>query len=327
MSLNTKFNILDKFSQINNLLNLHLSENKFITSFHLSQLFNLTPIECTYILNQYIIKSNNLNNIIIIFSAEQIDNKGNLSKFLIPSYSKDLKKIVNDNKNLISFNVYAICNKIDNFELNDYSYLLGEEEIITRYDLGKKIIVETKKKNNEKEKIDYSKNIFDENAEENYYGGLKAKEQNEKIINEDIKKNNNNNQDNLLKRKIHEKKQKINDKKSKEKNIMYSSYEEKSLSEKNEDNNNNEDIEMKEDNNEEFEKVLRKKKVKKTVTMVNEEGYLVTKDEIVEEEFYEDVKKNKNINNINQNIKPVQPQKKSKKLPTGQTSLFSFLNK
>jgi len=61
--------------------------------------------------------------------------------------------------------------------------------------------------------------------------------------------------------------------------------------------------------------------------MVNEEGYLVTKDEMVEEEFYEDVKKNKNINNINQNIKPVQPQKKSKKLPTGQTSLFSFLNK
>ena len=56
MSLDTKFNMLDKFSQINNLLNLHLSENKFITSFHLSQLFNLTPIECTYILNQYIIK-------------------------------------------------------------------------------------------------------------------------------------------------------------------------------------------------------------------------------------------------------------------------------
>ena len=31
---------------------------------------------------------------------------------------------------------------------------------------------------------------------------------------------------------------------------------------------------------------------------------------MVEEEFYEDVKKNKYINNINQNIRPVQPQKK-----------------
>jgi hypothetical protein len=301
MSLDTKFNILDKFSQINNLLNLHLSENKFITSFHLSQLFNLTPIECTYILNQYIIKSNNLNNIIIIFSAEQIDNKGNLSKFLIPSYSKDLKKIVNDNKNLISFNVYAICNKIDNFELNDYTYLLGEEEIITRYDLGKKIIVETKKKNNEKEKIDYSKNIFDENAEENYYGGFKAKEQNEKIINEDIKKKNNNNQDNLLKRKIHEKKQKINDKKSKETIVIHSSYEEKSLSEKNEDNKNNEDNKdkIKEDD------VKNEIKMDEKITEDVKEDDKKMDEKIIEEtknENNENEETKKDENNVNQEI-------------------------
>ena len=45
---------------------------------------------------------------------------------------------------------------------------------------------------------------------------------------------------------------------------------------------------------------------------------------MVEEEFYEDVKKNTNINNINQNIKPVQPQKKSKKLQTYKLLYFLF---
>ena len=69
MSLDTKLNILDKFNQINNILE-NSDENKIITSFYLSKIFNLSNLECTYILNEYIMKSNNINNIIIIFSAE-----------------------------------------------------------------------------------------------------------------------------------------------------------------------------------------------------------------------------------------------------------------
>ena len=68
MSLESKLNILEKFNQINNILN-NSDENKIITSFYLSKIFNLSNLECTYILNEYIMKSNNLNNIIIIFSA------------------------------------------------------------------------------------------------------------------------------------------------------------------------------------------------------------------------------------------------------------------
>ena len=50
MSLDTKLNILDKFNQINNILN-NSEENKIITSFYLSKVFNLSNLECTYILN------------------------------------------------------------------------------------------------------------------------------------------------------------------------------------------------------------------------------------------------------------------------------------
>jgi hypothetical protein len=108
--------------------------------------------------------------------------------------------------------------------------------------------------------------------------------------------------------------------KKKKKIIINSSYDEKTISDKKE----SEDIEMKEESNDETEKVLRTRKVKKTTTNINEDGYLVTKDEMIEEQFYENVKKNKN-QHTNNNVSHIQPQKKSKKLPNGQTSLLSFI--
>ena len=349
MSLDTKLNILDKFNQINNILE-NSDENKIITSFYLSKIFNLSNLECTYILNEYIMKSNNINNIIIIFSAEIINECGNLTKILIPSYSNELENIINNKQNTISFNVYGICNKKNNFILNDFTALLGDEEIITRYDLG--LNIENKKEEKLKKE---KKNIYDEKADENYYGGFTPnqikkvnnnnsnltnnnindnnnniiKDSNQNVINENnksniennSKSNINNKEDYSLKRKFNDTKPKIEKKIKEEKKIIInSSYEEKSISEKNE----NEDIEMKEESNEETEKVLRTKKVKKTTTNINEDGYLIIKDEMVEEKFYEDVKKNKN-QHLNNNITHIHPQKKSKKLPNGQTSLFAFM--
>ena len=366
MSLESKLNILEKFNQINNILN-NSDENKIITSFYLSKIFNLSNLECTYILNEYIMKSNNLNNIIIIFSAEILNENGNLNKILIPSYSNYLENIINDKQNTLSFNVYGICNKINNFILNDFTALLGDEEIITRYDLG----INNDNKNDNKIKKE-KKNIFDDKEDENYYGGFtpnqikKINNDNSNLTNNNINNNNkniinnnsksninnnnkniinnnsksninnnskniinnnnksniNNNEDNSLKRKFNDNKTIITEKKIKEekKIIITSSYDEKTISEKSE----NDDIEMKEESNEETERILRTRKVKKTITNINEDGYLVTKDEMVEEKFYEDVKKNK-PHNLNYHITHIQPQKKSKKLPVGQTSLHSFI--
>ncbi len=349
MSLDTKLNILDKFNQINNILN-NSEENKIITSFYLSKVFNLSNLECTYILNEYILKSNNINNILIIFSAEILNEQGNLTKILVPSYSNYLENIINDKQNTISFNVYGICNKINNFILNDFTALLGDEEIITRYDLG--LNIENKKEEKTKKE---KKNIYDENAEENYYGGFtpnhikkvnnnntnltntNINDNNQNIINKNSKSiNNNNSKNNInnnsksniinnedisLKRKFNDTKPKIEKKIKEEKKIIInSSYDEKTISDKKE----SEDIEMKEESNDETEKVLRTRKVKKTTTNINEDGYLVTKDEMIEEQFYENVKKNKN-QHTNNNVSHIQPQKKSKKLPNGQTSLLSFI--
>ena len=76
----------------------------------------------------------------------------------------------------------------------------------------------------------------------------------------------------------------------------------------------------------ERKKVIKTRKVKQTNTFMDKDGYMVTKDQYVDEEYetYEDeVKKPA----FHPQIQPNQPQKKNKKVQKGQTSLFNYFSK
>ena len=72
-------------------------------------------------------------------------------------------------------------------------------------------------------------------------------------------------------------------------------------------------------------KVKKIRKVKKTKTYMNEKRYMVTQDELVDEEYYSDKKEKPITKHHNSTMhQPLQP-KKSKKIVNGQSTLFSFL--
>ena len=106
---------------------------------------------------------------------------------------------------------------------------------------------------------------------------------------------------------------------------------EESLSNRNEINLGEikEDIEMKDENEEKKEpkKVLKKKKVKVTRQYMDEKGYLVTKDEEVEEEYWSDEKPEKKIVRNNFIKQDAKQNKNKKKAGKGQWTMDSFFGK
>ena len=93
--------------------------------------------------------------------------------------------------------------------------------------------------------------------------------------------------------------------------------------------NNNEDIEMKDETEEKREpkKIKKIRKVKVTRQYMDEKGYLVTKDEEVEEEYWSDEKPEKKIVKNNFVRQDVKPNKNKKKAGKGQWTMDSFFKK
>ena len=93
--------------------------------------------------------------------------------------------------------------------------------------------------------------------------------------------------------------------------------------------NRNEDVEMKDETEEKKEpkKVRKIRKVKVTRQYMDEKGYMVTKDEEVEEEYWSDEKPEKKIVKNNFVKQDAKPNKNKKKAGKGQWTMDSFFKK
>jgi len=319
MSINTKLNLLDRFNDINILIK-ELEEDsnnnnyipKLITIGNLAEKFGYTQLEWSYILNEYTLQTKNIYDKLVIFFLIEINEKENLTKIiLLPSFYDKLDKILKKN-NIVNCSVYAFTLYNNNFKTHDYGAIFNEIPIVQKYK------IENENKINKKEKIEKKINVYDDKAEENYYGDFVPKVQNK------------------------EKKTKRKNKKSPDKNLTKSSKNGYTVID-DDNQNNNENIikeekekykiinEEKEidiiENPKERKKVIKTRKVKKTNTFMDENGYMVTKDQWTDEEYETYEEENEKKHNIHHPVQPIQPQKKNKKVQKGQTNLFSFFSK
>lgn len=300
-----------------------------VTVYTISKCFNVSIIESYILLNQYILEEKDISNYVIFFLCEMVDDTGNcFSKKIICSNDPNINKILEDSNHTLSYSIFAICTMNEYYLIENYKPFIGENIIIERFDfsdipkdnfvdlnLPKK--VETKKEKIEK-KIK-NDNIIMEKEEENYYiPNKKAKTSKDKI------NLGNANAGNKRKKVFHEDYKKIEKNADDEKKVE-SVHSEINLGVKNEEKKD-EDVEMKEENVEsEPKKVKKIRKVKQTKQYLNEQGYMVTKDVEVEEEYWSDEKPEKKavkINFIQEN-----KQNKRKKVNKGQTTISSFFKK
>ena len=313
MSIDTNLNLLDRFNNINILIKeLEDDSNnnqfipKIITIGNLSEKFGYSQLEWSYILNEYVLQTKNVYEKLIILFLIEMNENNNLTKILIlPSFSNKLEQIIKD-KRTINCTAYAFTLYNQYFTSLDYGAIIDEIPIIQKY----KIENENKSKEKKERKI----NVYDEKAEENYYGNFEPKEE---------KKENNKN-----KRK--NKKTELNLTKTSKNSAYVILDDEPQNNQKNNENTiKNEKISNDDIQNEqpkERKKVIKTRKVKQTNTFMDKDGYMVTKDQYVDEEYetYEDeVKKPA----FHPQIQPNQPQKKNKKVQKGQTSLFNYFSK
>ena len=208
----------------------------------------------------------------------------------------------------------------------------GKEKPVTKKENEKeKERNKSKSKSKSKEKKQTKKtNIISEKEEENYFGNFqppkKAKTDKDKInLGEGVKE--------PLKRKKRDiddvqkhKKSRFKEDEDKKSNIS-SDINLEDIKEENKD----EDIQMKDCTSEdksknEPKKVKKIRKVKKTRTYFNEEGYMVTKDEEVEEEYWSDEKPEKKVVKHNY-VSHDNKNNKKKKTNKGQTTISSFFVK
>ena len=244
--------------------------------------------------------------LVILFLIE-INENDNLTKIIIlPSFSNKLDQIIKDKKT-INCTAYAFTLYNQNLSTLDYGAIIDEIPIVQKY----KIENENKKKEKKERKI----NVYDEKAEENYYGNYEPKEEN-KESNKNKRKNKKNSEKNLTKT---------------SKNSAYIILDDEN-NQSNKDNNiiKNEKNSIEENHNnqpKERKKVIKTRKVKQTNTYMDQDGYMVTKDQLVDEEYetYEDEIEKKPA--FHPQIQPNQPQKKNKKVQKGQTSLFNYFSK
>ena len=314
MSIDTNLNLLDRFNNINVLikeLEDDSNNNKFvpkiITIGNLSEKFGYSQLEWSYILNEYVLQTKNVYEKLIILFLIEINENNNLTKILIlPSFSNKLEQIIKD-KRTINCTAYAFTLYNQYFTSLDYGAIIDEIPIIQKYKIENKII--------KKEKKEKKINVYDEKAEENYYGNFEPKE--EKKENNKNKRKNKKIEQNLTKTSKNSAYVILDDEpQNNQKNNENIIKNEKIT---NDDNHNNQPKERK--------KVIKTRKVKQTNTFIDKDGYMVTKDELVDEEYetYEDEVEKKPA--FHPQIQPNQPQKKNKKVQKGQTSLFNYFSK
>ena len=314
MSIDTNLNLLDRFNNINVLikeLEDDSNNNKFvpkiITIGNLSEKFGYSQLEWSYILNEYVLQTKNVYEKLIILFLIEINENNNLTKILIlPSFSNKLEQIIKD-KRTINCTAYAFTLYNQYFTSLDYGAIIDEIPIIQKYKIENKII--------KKEKKEKKINVYDEKAEENYYGNFEPKE--EKKENNKNKRKNKKIEQNLTKTSKNSAYVILDDEpQNNQKNNENIIKNEKIT---NDDNHNNQPKERK--------KVIKTRKVKQTNTFIDKDGYMVTKDELVDEEYetYEDEVEKKPV--FHPQIQPNQPQKKNKKVQKGQTSLFNYFSK
>ena len=314
MSIDTNLNLLDRFNNINILikeLEDDSNNNKFvpkiITIGNLSEKFGYSQLEWSYILNEYVLQTKNVYEKLIILFLIEINENNNLTKILIlPSFSNKLEQIIKD-KRTINCTAYAFTLYNQYFTSLDYGAIIDEIPIIQKYKIENKII--------KKEKKEKKINVYDEKAEENYYGNFEPKE--EKKENNKNKRKNKKIEQNLTKTSKNSAYVILDDEpQNNQKNNENIIKNEKIT---NDDNHNNQPKERK--------KVIKTRKFKQTNTFIDKDGYMVTKDELVDEEYetYEDEVEKKPV--FHPQIQPNQPQKKNKKVQKGQTSLFNYFSK
>ena len=286
--IDIKLNLLEVIKELPSII----AENVYVTVGFISKRFNVNHIEASYILNSFIIESANIDDKYILYF--QIEKQCNdiISCDIISSYNESLSSLLEDT-NILSFNIFAICQKKKDFLMADFSAIASEVEMIQRYDLGKteeipEPVIEHKPVS---KTFNTKSNIIDVNAEENYYGGYKPKKirkeekpKEEERISKPIERS-------ASKPKVEEPKE---DKMEIEEEIV------------------------------EPRKVKKIRKVKKTNTYMNDKGYMVTQDEWVDEEYYSDEKEKPITKRHNNAIQQPSQPKKAKKVAQGQSSLLSF---
>ena len=345
-----KLNIEQKIPIIHTLIENSDAEIKpnIITVYTISKCFNISYIESIILLNQFILNEKDLSKYAIFFLCEIIDDSGTkFSKKIISSCDKNVSEILEDNKHTLSYGIFGICLLKEYYLLENYNPFIGENILITRFDFSdvpqnqfsglNKVEDNKSKKNNKPLTKDEKIKKVDETSdkdEENYYGGFKpnkkAKTDKDKI---------NLNAGHELKRK-----RKVSDESKNERGKKLITNKNKYLEDKSEETSNdineinlgeikeenrNEDIEMKDETEERKEpkKVKKIRKVKLTRNYMNEKGYMVTKDEEVEEEYWSDEKPEKKIVKNNLIKQDVKPNKNKKKAGKGQRTMDSFFGK
>ena len=178
MSIDTNLNLLDRFNNINILikeLEDDSNNNKFvpkiITIGNLSEKFGYSQLEWSYILNEYVLQTKNVYEKLIILFLIEMNENNNLTKILIlPSFSNKLEQIIKD-KRTINCTAYAFTLYNQYFTSLDYGAIIDEIPIIQKYK------IENENKSIKKEKKEKKINVYDEKAEENYYGNFEPKEE------------------------------------------------------------------------------------------------------------------------------------------------------
>ena len=317
-------NILSHFNIISQ--KLESTPSSIISIQTLSNIFNLSYKETLYILNEFIIHQQHINDIIIFFLAELSEPSANeLQQIIVPSYSPLLQDIIeNKNNSTLSLSVYALCKKHNDFSLNDFTALFPKSEVISKYDfdtiepinepeITKEIpMTDNNDANNTSQQVKQVSsnnevkpkkvNVF-EDKEENYYRGFLPKQRPNRTKSKSKSRS-------ASQERVVEEKPKTKVKPS----VI------------------NEDIEMKDDNDNVNEKEEKKKvkvirKVKETQVYRDEKGYLLTQDVWVDKEVSEE--KVKEVKRPPPSIPPPQDaqKKRTKKREKAQGSILSFFPK
>ena len=356
MSTIEKLKIDEKIPIIRNLIENSDPEIKpnIITLYTISKCFDISYMESIILLNQYILNEEDLSKYVIFFLCETVDDSGTIfSKKIVSSCDKNVSEILEDSKHTLSYGVFGICLVNEYYLLENYNPFKGENILITRFDFsdvpknqfsGLNKAEEDKNNKSKKENKPLTKdeknkkvNKIQEKDEENYYGGFipnkKAKTDKDKINlnpSHDLKRkrkvSDESKKSEKEKRKIIHKNKYLEDKSEDTSNDIKES--EINLGEIKEENRN-EDVEMKDETEEKKEpkKVRKVRKVKVTRQYMDEQGYLVTKDEEVEEEYWSDEKPEKKIVKNNFVKQDVKPNKNKKKAGKGQWTMDSFFGK
>ena len=353
MSAIDKLNIEQKLPIIRTLIENSDAEIKpnIITVYTICKCFNISYMESIILLNQYILNENDLSKYAIFFLCETVDDSGTIfSKKIISSCDKNVSKILEDTKHTLSYGVFGICLLKEYYLLENYNPFIGENVLITRFDFsdvpqnqfsGLNKVEENEanksKKTNKpltKDEKNNKVNKISDKDEENYYGGFvpnkKAKTDKDKI-------NLNLGHEGKRKRKVSEESKSEREKRRMtNKNKYLEDQSEDTSNDINEINlgeikeeNRNEDVEMKDETEEKKEpkKIRKIRKVKVTRQYMDEKGYMVTKDEEVEEEYWSDEKPEKKIVKNNFVKQDVKPNKNKKKAGKGQWTMDSFFKK